>query len=431
MADTPIARNAAARWNDPSRGERSAGLAPIVVIKGGAEGNPSARRPRGEAHYTASIHHLPVPVLQLDAARLRALFAGSKARGDAEHLFTTAISRAGLFITDANEMAVSLLQASSSDDLAGPASYLFAASPETIKRLIRAWFDGAKLFSEPMKMRSFKGAVLDVKLSVTFSPDSLDTLLVVLEDITARRQAEEHEVDPLHTARLSTLGRFATSIAHEVNQPLAAIVTDCETTMRHLSRDEPNLAKISELATRMAASAHRASEIVKRVRGMASGQPNTRMPLDLNDIVRDALSFVRHETDMHAISLSVVCRPGLPSFLGDRIQVQQVVVNLLVNAIEAVVSAARRPRRIEIATSEADGRIQFSIRDSGDGISAADLGRIFDCFYTTKQDGVGVGLSICQSIVLSHGGYINAANAGDGGALFRFWLPAAETQPDR
>jgi signal transduction histidine kinase len=127
---------------------------------------------------------------------------------------------------------------------------------------------------------------------------------------------------------------------------------------------------------------------------------------------------------MHAIRLSVACGPGLPAFLGDRIQMQQVVVNLLVNAIEAVVSSGKRPRRIEIATSEADGRVQFSIRDSGDGISAADLGRIFDCFYTTKQDGVGVGLSICQSIVLNHGGDISAANAGDGGALFRVSLPA-------
>ncbi|MGO4194094.1 sensor histidine kinase [Rhizobium sp. YAF28] len=430
MADTPIARNIAARWNDARRSERSAEQAPIVVIKGGAGSDLPAKRPRGEAHHTVSIHHLPVPVLQLDAMGLRALFAGLKARGDAEHLLSKGlwqggIAQAGLFIADANEMAVSLLQASSSDDLVGPASYLFAASPETIKRLMRAWFDGTKLFSEPMKMRSFKGAVLDVKLSVTFpSAESLDTLLVVLEDITGRRQPHEHEVDPLHTARLSMLGRLATSIAHEVNQPLAAIVTDCETTMRHLSRDEPNLAKLGELAARMAASAHRASEIVKRVRGMASGQTNTRMPLDLNDIVKDALSFVGHETDMHAIRLSVACGPGLPAFLGDRIQMQQVVVNLLVNAIEAVVSSGRRPRRIEIATSEADGRVQFSIRDSGDGISAADLGRIFDCFYTTKQDGVGVGLSICQSIVLNHGGDISAANAGDGGALFRVSLPA-------
>jgi C4-dicarboxylate-specific signal transduction histidine kinase len=103
---------------------------------------------------------------------------------------------------------------------------------------------------------------------------------------------------------------------------------------------------------------------------------------------------------------------------------QQVIVNLLVNAIEAVVSGAKRPCRIEIATGEANRRIQFSIRDSGDGISTDDLGRIFDCFYTTKQDGVGVGLSICQSIILNHGGDISAANHSDGGAIFRLSLPA-------
>ncbi|MBB3590854.1 signal transduction histidine kinase [Rhizobium sp. BK529] len=436
MADTPIARNFAARWNDARRNERSAGQAPIVVIKGGVEGEAPARRPRGEARDEVSIHQLPVPVLQLNAARLKALFALSKARGNAEDLLAKAmwhggLPQAGLFVADANELAASLLQASSSDDLTGPAGYLFAASPQTVARLMRAWFDGEKNFSEPMTMRSVKGALLDVKLSVTFPPaDSLEPLLVVLQDMTGQRQPDEHEVDPLHAARLSTLGRLATSIAHEVNQPLAAIVTDCETTMLHLSRDEPNLAKLRELAARMAASAHRASEIVKRVRGMAS-QSNTRVALDLNDIVVDGLSFVRNETDTHAICVSVACEPGLPAFLGDRIQMQQVVVNLLVNAIEAAVCSAKRPRRIEIATCLTGQRIQFSIHDSGDGIPTADLGRIFDRFYTTKPDGVGVGLSICRSIIHDHGGDMNATNADDGGALFRFSLLVAETERDR
>jgi signal transduction histidine kinase len=432
MADTPIARNIAARWDDARHGERSVAQPPIVVIQGGANGDLPARRARSETHATALIHHLPVPVLQLDPTSLWALLSGSKARGDAEHFLTAGISQAGLFVSDANEMAVSLLQASSCDDLQGPASYLFALSPQTGRRLMCAWFEGTKLFSEVMKMRSFKGAMLDVKLSVTFpSAESPEPLLIVLTDITDRRQPGEREADPLHTARLSMLGRLATSIAHEVNQPLAAIVTDCETARLHLSRDEPNITKLKEIAARMAASAHRASEIVKHVRGMASGQATIRKPLDLNEIIGDALSFVRHETDMHAIRISVACTPGLSAFLGDRIQMQQVVVNLLLNAIEAVVSSGKRPRRIEIATSASGQRIQFSVRDSGDGISAVDLGRIFDCFYTTKQDGVGVGLSICQSIILDHGGDISAANHNGGGALFSVSLPVAATETDR
>lgn len=429
MADTPTARNAAGRWDEARRSERSAEQTPIVVIKGGAEGDPSARHARGKAHDTFSVHQLPVPALQLDASRLRALFAGLKTEGDAEHVLRNGmwqggISHAGLFVADANEMAARLLQAASSEDLVGPASYLFAASPETARRLVRASLDGAELFSEPMKMRSFKGVLLDVKLSISFpSPERLDRLVVVLDDITERRQAGEYGTDPLHMARLSTLGRLSASISHEVNQPLSAIVNDCETAVRHLSRQEPNLAKVSELAARIAASAHQASEIVKRVRGMASSQPNTRIPLDLNDIVTDALSFIRHEIDMQGICLSLACRPRLPVFLGDRVQMQQVIVNLLVNAIEAVASSKRHPRRIEIATVDAGHRIQLSIRDSGDGISNVDLARIFDCFYTTKEDGVGIGLSICQSIVLDHGGDISAANHGDAGALFSVSLP--------
>ncbi len=443
MADTPTARSLPARWSEAGRREASAAPAPIVVFRGGAEAGPPAARPRGQSRHGALIHSLPVPVLQLDATGLWALFSAMKARGHAESLFANGmwqggISKAGLFVADANEPAVSLLQASAPGDLTGPASYLFAASPQTLQRLLRAWSEGTKLFSEPMKMRNFRGATLDVKLSVALpapafpSQDGCEPLLVVLEDVTGRRPASElagdHAPDPLHTARLATLGRFATSIAHEVNQPLAAIVTDCETTMRHLARDEPNLAKLGELAARMAASARRASEIVRRVRAMASGRTNTPVPLDLNEIVGEALAFLRHETDMHAVTLSTDCRPGLPAFRGDRVQMQQVVVNLLVNAVEAVVSSGRRPPRIEIATGEAKGRLEFSIRDSGDGIAAADLARIFDCFYTTKEDGVGVGLSICRSIILHHGGEITAANAGDGGAVFRFSLPVGERE---
>jgi C4-dicarboxylate-specific signal transduction histidine kinase len=204
-------------------------------------------------------------------------------------------------------------------------------------------------------------------------------------------------------------------------------VTNGETSLRWLSRPDPNLAKVSQLTTRIVSSAHRASDIVKRIRGMAAKQEPERIPLDLNEVVDEALSFVRHDVEAKSIYLSVRLAAGLPKVLGDRIQLQQVIVNLLVNSIQAIAQADRSLRRIELGTGRGDGdSVVFFIHDSGCGIPEDDLDLIFDCFFTTKEEGVGIGLAVCQSIIIAHGGSISASNHPEGGAQFRFCLPAAE-----
>ncbi len=223
------------------------------------------------------------------------------------------------------------------------------------------------------------------------------------------------------------LGELATSIAHEVNQPLSAIVTNAETSLRWLSRDDPNLAKVGHLTTRIVENARRASDIVQRIRGMAARQAPERALLDLNEIVDESLLFVRHEIEHRLINLSVRLGHDMPMILGDRVQLQQVIVNLLLNAVQALARSGGSTGRIEIETaSGADGAIAFSIRDNGPGIAAEDLDRIFGSFFTTKNDGIGIGLAICQSIIAAHGGTIAVYNHSHGGALFRFSLPAAD-----
>jgi C4-dicarboxylate-specific signal transduction histidine kinase len=393
-----------------------------------------------EERYRKLIHHLPTALLQVDASCMGRVFEELRSRGveDLEtyledHPEVVDFANDAVLVTDANRKAVTLFNGNTPADFIRPVRFLFASSPETARRVMAARFEGRRNYSEVMKLGTFDGRILDVQLSVTYpaAPERLDVTLIGLEDVTERlrteRQLRQLEIDFTHAARISILGELATSIAHEVNQPLSAIVTNGETSLRWLSRPDPNLAKVSQLTTRIVSSAHRASDIVKRIRGMAAKQEPERVPLDLNEVVDEALSFVRHDIEAKSIYLSARLAAGLPEVLGDRIQLQQVIVNLLVNSIQAIAQADRSLRRIELGTGRGDGdSVVFFIHDSGCGIPEDDLDLIFDCFFTTKEEGVGIGLAVCQSIIIAHGGSISASNHPEGGAQFRFCLPAAE-----
>jgi C4-dicarboxylate-specific signal transduction histidine kinase len=220
------------------------------------------------------------------------------------------------------------------------------------------------------------------------------------------------------------LGEMATSIAHEVRQPLTAIVTNAETGLRWLARDDLDMAKLKQLAARVVANARRAGDIVQRIQGMAMKHEPGRALLDLNEVVEEALLFVRHDIEAWSIGLSVKYGTPLPKVTGDRIQLQQVIVNLLVNGVQAIAQGSGSARRIDLCTgAEGDGAVAFSIRDTGPGIADENLERIFDSFFTTKDAGMGIGLAICKSIVTAHGGRIAVSNHPAGGARFQFWLP--------
>ncbi len=295
-----------------------------------------------------------------------------------------------------------------------------------------ARFEGKRNFAEILKVRTLNGETLDVQLSATFPapPEMLDRTLIALEDVTetlrTERRLRQLEADFAHAARISTLGELATSIAHEVNQPLSAIVTNGETSLRWLTRDIPNLAKVEQLTARIVASARRASEIIHRLRAMAVRDAPERTTLHLNEVVEEALLFVRHDLEARSIELSLKLDAELSPIIADRVQLQQVIVNLLVNSIQAISHGDRAVRKLDIATrDDGAGSVSFAIHDSGPGIADEDLDRIFDSFFSTKSAGMGIGLTICKSIVTSHGGSIVASNHPDGGAQFEFTLPAS------
>jgi signal transduction histidine kinase len=216
------------------------------------------------------------------------------------------------------------------------------------------------------------------------------------------------------------------SIAHEVNQPLAAIITNAETSLRWLARPEPDVEKVRKLTERLVADAQRASEIIDRIRAMATRRAPRQIRLPLDETIQESMVFLRREFQLKGISVSLDLAPELPHVVGDRTQLQQVVVNLAINAAQAMAQSGKARRGISVRTTLLDPEtVCCVIEDSGPGIEPAHLSHLFDSFFTTKDDGMGMGLSICRSIIEAHGGYIRADNNSSlGGARFSFTLPA-------
>ena len=393
----------------------------------------------GEDRFRALIHHSPMPLWCVDARGPGAMFGRLRAEGVTDiaahldrHPELVEAAKDMVVVTEANRAAVALFRAVEPADLLQSVRYLFTATPDMAKRVMAAHFEGRRTYVEQAKMATFDGVLRDVVVSVTYArpPEQLDTTFITIEDITERLRMEAQlrglQADFAHAARVSMLGELTATIAHEVRQPLAAIVTNAETSLRWLARDEPNIAKAAELTTRIVASARRANDIIQRVRNMAAKAEPQHETLNLDEVIDEALHFVRHDLDGRGIALQRADAGALPRVVGDRVQLQQVVVNLLVNSIQAMGQANVQAPRIELTVEvDTDGALVLSVRDTGPGIAEPDLGHVFDGFFTTKAAGLGIGLAVCQSIIAEHGGRIVAGNHPDGGAVFRVTLPAA------
>ncbi|WP_447930275.1 ATP-binding protein [Sphingopyxis fribergensis] len=390
-----------------------------------------------EARYRKLVHHMPVALWQVDASHMGRIYNDIRASGVTdfgayldEHPELVELAATTVQITDVNRAAVQLLGGTSAIDLMRPVGYLFAVNRSSLCNVMIGRFNGQASHEEITKVETFDGRVLDVRMSVTYPKilAELDVTIFSFEDVTERMSMEAEirqlQADFTHAARISTLGELTTSIAHEINQPLAAIVTNAETSLRWLSRDDPNVEKVKALTTRVAASARRASDIVQHIRGMASKRQPERVATDLNEIVQESLIFIRHEIESQSIGINTDLARGLPRTMADRIQLQQVVVNLLINSVQAVESRSEGKREICIGTHlTQSGALAFTLRDTGPGIPPDDLARIFEGFFTTKEAGMGIGLAICQSIISEHGGSITASNHPGGGAQFHFEIP--------
>jgi PAS domain S-box-containing protein len=248
-------------------------------------------------------------------------------------------------------------------------------------------------------------------------------------DVTATKQAEqqlyEAQSELTRVARLTTLGELSASIAHEIGQPLAAIVTNGEACVRWLDRPAPQPDEVRACVTQMISEGRRASEIVRHIRALAKKDMPNKMPLQLNDVVNDVVSLTRHEVLSHGVSLRLKLASGLPPLLGDRVQLQQVILNLVMNGIQAMDGISDRPRELHIESHEDKAaKVVIAVQDSGAGISPENADRLFDAFFSTKSNGMGMGLSICRSIIEAHEGRIEASNNAEYGAIFQCILPS-------
>lgn len=250
-------------------------------------------------------------------------------------------------------------------------------------------------------------------------------------DITAVIRADQAEqalrkaqAELAHVTRVTMLGELTASIAHEVNQPLTAAVANAEASLRWLSREPPDLAAARRSVESVIKDNCRAGDVIRRVRALAKKSELETVPLDLNQIVKEAIALVERELIKQQVSLRTALAPALPEIVGDRIQLQQVIINLLMNGIEAMDPVTDRPRELFIKSDKDDtDQLILSITDNGIGISAENANRLFNAFFTTKSSGLGMGLSICRSIMEAHGGRMSASTNEGPGATFQLILP--------
>lgn len=296
---------------------------------------------------------------------------------------------------------------------------------------VLAAVSGKPSYATETKLRKLNGETFDALFTACFATEAVANgkLLIGVIDISERVQAQamlrQVQAEFAHAARVSMLGELTASIAHEVNQPLAAIATNASAGLRWLNRPEPDVDEVRALTQRIIADAQRAADIISRVRAMAGHKAPESAPISINSVVEEAMLFLAHELQSHSVALKLTLAKDLPPVLADRIQLQQVVVNLAVNAVQAMAQTPVSQRSVTLRTSFHDGRVHVAVEDSGPGIDAAHQQHLFESFFTTKSNGMGMGLPICRSILETYGGAISASNVESGGAVFSFTLPAA------
>lgn len=262
---------------------------------------------------------------------------------------------------------------------------------------------------------------------------SLSGYVGTVIDITERKRAEaererlrEAQNELAHVNRITTMGELTASLAHEIKQPIAAAVTDASTCLRWLKRDAPDIAEAQEAASRAMKDARRAGAIIDRIRLLFRKEPSERALVDINKVIREMIVLLRSEAARYSIAISAELTDGLPPILAERVQLQQVFMNLILNGIDAMKENSKPGRLTIVSQMDSDSMILISCSDIGVGLPAERPENIFDAFFTTKSDGTGMGLAISRSIIESHGGRLWATGNNGQGATFHFTLPTAD-----
>jgi PAS domain S-box-containing protein len=392
-----------------------------------------------EQRYRHLFQYMPIALWQLNASNVVELFRGLRAEGVTElgpyvdqHPDFPARVMEGVKIEEVNERMIEMLGARDATEVLGSLARFCHIHLDAFQRGLESRYRGETMHQLETKIVTLDGRVIDVLLAATrpglvSDPDvSLVGLIDITERVRAREMLQRVQADFAHAARVAMLGELTASIAHEVNQPLAAIVTNGDACLRWLDRDVPQLDEVHDAVRLMINDGIRAAEVIRRVRAMAIPQVPEQTLLSVDEVIREAMTFLHHEVESHGLIVTHHSNPTAPKVLGDRTQLQQVFVNLTVNAIQAMAHMKTTGRTLVIRTTLSDPHtLCCTLEDSGPGIQPEHLDRLFDSFFTTKDAGMGLGLAISRSIIEAHGGRLRADNeSADGGARFSFTLPA-------
>jgi PAS domain S-box-containing protein len=352
------------------------------------------------------------------------------------HVFAQGLTRRALDlmpIVSANPKARSMLGGEVAEVVGRPLGHFVPPSSEPIFTAnLLAYLRGQTNFEDELTLLKADGEPINVLFTGTFPKRGAVRTRAYFGAIDiSRRVAQERRLATIETeltraARFAMLGQLAGSIAHEVQQPLASVVTNSIAALRWLDRPEPNLKEVRRAVERTAAEGMRASNIIQKTRSLAvKGQPE-RIPHNINSLIREAVTVVHKQLMSIGVEYGFQLDPNLPDAEVDGIQIQQVVINLVVNAAQAM-AAQKGKRRITLRTYLNLERIHVEVSDTGPGVDEDKLPGIFEAFYTTKSDGMGMGLPIAKTIVEAHGGTINASVSDTGGATFSFTVPVHHT----
>jgi PAS domain S-box-containing protein len=275
-------------------------------------------------------------------------------------------------------------------------------------------------------------------LSLSYSPlrprsHGVEAALVIIHDLTNHmldsEKLRQAQSDLAHISRVTTMGELTASLAHEINQPIAAAITNAKTCLRWLTRDRPDVVEAREAALRSVNDANRAADIISHIRLLFTKRNPQQGAVDINEVIREMVVLLRNEANRYSIFVRMECASDLPRIMGDKVQLQQVFMNLMLNAMDAMKTVNTR-RELTIRSEPGEDRhVLISVSDTGTGLSPQQIDQIFNAFFTTKAHGTGMGLSISRSIVESHGGRIWAENNSPQGARFCFTLPAKDDTP--
>jgi PAS domain S-box-containing protein len=335
-------------------------------------------------------------------------------------------------ILEANDAFLRMVGYDRADLVATLVRWTDLTPPEWLARDEQQWVPELKTAGslQPFEKEFFRkdGSRVPVLMGVaTFEEDANQGVAFVL-DLTERKRAAEAlralQMELAHANRLATMGQLAASIAHEINQPIGAVRNNAHAALRFLAGEPPDLVEVREALECVVSETYRAGDIIGGIRDQVKKNPPRKESIDLNDAIEDVIALVRGELSKHRVSLETQLAEGLSPVYGDRVQLQQVMMNLIINAIEAMTSVDDEVRELVVSTesSPAEGLL-VGVGDSGPGVAVEDRERIFGSFYTTKAGGVGIGLSICRSIIDAHGGRLWADAHRPRGAILKFTLP--------